>query len=245
MDSVTATHIRKRYGTAGPAREVLKDATLRVDSGKSLAIMGPSGSGKSTLLNIVGTLDTADSGSIDIFGQNPFTLNEKQLALFRNQTIGFIFQAHHLLPQCSILENVLLPTIVAKHATRHPVPLPQEERENSAARARRLIERVGLTARMHARPGNLSGGECQRAAVVRALINGPRLLLADEPTGSLDRASAEAIGALLAEIVREEKAALIAVTHSPELARKMDAVLELRDGTLLSLEKDALAGAAT
>jgi lipoprotein-releasing system ATP-binding protein len=218
MDSVVATHICKRYGTAAAAREVLKDASLRVDAGKSLAIMGPSGSGKSTLLNIIGTLDTSDSGTVDIFGTNPFALNEKDLAAFRNTSIGFIFQSHHLLPQCSILENVLLPTIVSK--------------TNALDRAKRLIERVGLTHRIDARPGMLSGGECQRAAVVRALINGPRLLLADEPTGSLDRISADAIGTLLAEIVREEKAALITVTHSPELAQRMDATLELRDGVL-------------
>ncbi len=185
-------------------------------------------------MNIFGTLDTADSGTVEIFGENPFALNEKQLAQFRNRTIGFIFQAHHLLPQCTILENVLLPTIVAK--TPHPGPLPQGARETSTKRAERLIERVGLTHRMHARPSELSGGECQRAAVVRALINGPRLLLADEPTGSLDRVSADAIGTLLAEIVREERAALIAVTHSPELARRMDATLDLRDGVLVPVE---------
>ncbi|HLX63590.1 MAG TPA: ABC transporter ATP-binding protein [Planctomycetota bacterium] len=244
MESVIATDIRKRYGASENAREVLKGASLRVDAGKSLAIMGPSGSGKSTLLNILGTLDTADSGSVDIFGQNPFALSEKELAPFRNRTIGFIFQAHHLLPQCSVLENVLLPTIVAKSkssdARSSPSPLGGEGRgEGCGARATRLIERVGLTHRIHARPGQLSGGECQRAAVVRALINAPRLLLADEPTGSLDRASAESIGALLAEIVREERAALIAVTHSMELAQKMDAILELRDGALVPLQPES------
>ncbi len=235
MDSVVATQIRKCYGSAESAREVLKSASLRVDAGKSLAIMGPSGSGKSTLLNILGTLDTADSGSVDIFGENPFALKEQELAAFRNRTIGFIFQSHHLLPQCSILENVLLPTIVAR---RDGLAVRPTER------ATRLIERVGLTHRMHARPAMLSGGECQRAAVVRALINGPRLLLADEPTGSLDRASAEAIGALLAEIVKEERAALITVTHSPELARRMDAILELRDGELVPVEHAQATGSA-
>ena len=234
MDSVVATQIRKRYGSAENAREVLKNASLRVDAGKSLAIMGPSGSGKSTLLNILGTLDTADSGSVDIFGENPFALKEQELAAFRNRTIGFIFQSHHLLPQCSILENVLLPTIVAKKDTNQKL----------TERATRLIELVGLTHRMHARPAMLSGGECQRAAVVRALINGPRLLLADEPTGSLDRASADAIGVLLAEIVKEERAALITVTHSPELARRMDAVLELRDGELVPVEHAQAMGSA-
>ncbi len=228
MESVQATQLRKHYGAGESERDVLKNASLRVDAGKSLAIMGPSGSGKSTLLNILGTLDTADAGSVEIFGENPFALNEKQLAQFRNKCIGFIFQSHHLLPQCTVFENVLLPTIVAV-----------EKKNDHHERAKRLIERVGLTHRMHARPAQLSGGECQRAAVVRALINGPRLLLADEPTGSLDRASADAIGALLAEIVREERAALIAVTHSPELARRMDAVLELRDGELVQAERSA------
>ncbi|MEI6232505.1 MAG: ABC transporter ATP-binding protein [Planctomycetota bacterium] len=222
MDSVVATSICKRFGSADSTRDVLKNASLRVDAGTSLAIMGPSGSGKSTLLNILGTLDTADSGTVDLFGTDPFQLNEKDLATFRNRSIGFIFQSHHLLPQCSILENVLLPTLVA-----------QSNPTDASERAKRLIERVGLSHRIHARPGMLSGGECQRAAVVRALINGPRLLLADEPTGSLDRISADAIGTLLAEIVREERAALIAVTHSHELAQRMDVTLELRDGTLV------------
>ncbi len=233
MDSVVATQICKRYGSAANARDVLKNANLRVDAGKSLAIMGPSGSGKSTLLNIVGTLDTADSGTVDLFGTNPFSLTEKDLAAFRNKSIGFIFQSHHLLPQCSVLENVLLPTIVAKSNSREALD-----------RAKHLIERVGLTHRINARPAMLSGGECQRAAVVRALINGPRLLLADEPTGSLDRVSADAIGALLAEIVREENTALIAVTHSPELALRMDATLELRDGALVAIERTS-AGTAS
>lgn len=229
MDSVVATQICKRYGAAETEREVLKNASLSVAAGTSLAIMGPSGSGKSTLLNILGTLDTADSGTVDIFGTNPFQLKEADLAAFRNRSIGFIFQSHHLLPQCSILENVLLPTIVAKSNSKE-----------TTERAKRLIERVGLTHRIHARPAMLSGGECQRAAVVRALINGPRLLLADEPTGSLDRTSADAIGTLLAEIVREERAALIAVTHSPELAQRMDAAVDLFDGALVPLDRAAL-----
>ena len=230
MNSVVATNICKRYGSGAGSRDVLIDASLRVDAGKSLAIMGPSGAGKSTLLNIIGTLDHADAGSVNVFGCDPAALNEKNLAAFRSTSIGFIFQSHHLLPQCSILENVLLPTIVTK--------------KNALERAKRLIERVGLTHRMVARPAMLSGGECQRAAVVRALINEPRLLLADEPTGSLDRISADAIGALLAEMVREEHAALITVTHSPELAARMDATLELRDGRLHSPDSTRTIGAA-
>lgn len=226
MNSVIVKNIRKNYGGADVAREVLKSASLQVDAGRSLAVMGPSGSGKSTLLNIIGTLDTADGGSVDIFGQNPFALKESELAHFRCRTIGFIFQSHHLLPQCSVLENVLLPAIAAREGKGDAPKNPEE-------RARRLIERAGLTHRINARPGQMSGGECQRAAVVRALINGPKLLLADEPTGSLDRVSADAIGALLCEIVREEHAALIAVTHSTDFARRMDTVVELKDGILV------------
>ena len=227
MQAVVIKDIHKHYSGADAAREVLRGVSLRVEAGRSLAVMGPSGSGKSTLLNIIGTLDTADSGSVDIFGTDPFKLDAAQLAQFRCLTIGFIFQAHHLLPQCSVLENALLPAIAARGRNA-------SAEKNPEARARRLIQRVGLTHRIDARPGNLSGGECQRAAVVRALINAPKLLLADEPTGSLDRASAEAIGALLAEIVREEKTALIAVTHSQDLAHRMDAGIELKDGILVN-----------
>jgi len=232
---VSVQHLSKRYETEAESREILKDITFSLSAGQSLAIMGPSGSGKTTLLNIIGTLDTPSSGEVTILGRNPFTLPERELALFRNRTAGFVFQSHHLLPQCSVLENVLLPAVV-----RGPVsggerrggigtpPAPEEV----YARALRLLERVGLKARLHDRPARLSGGERQRAAVVRALINAPRMLLADEPTGSLDHASAENIGALLAELKREENVALIVVTHTPDLARRLDAVMQLRDGVL-------------
>jgi lipoprotein-releasing system ATP-binding protein len=211
MSCVKAIHLTKQFEVA---------------AGQSLAIMGPSGSGKSTLLNIIGTLDKPTSGSVEIFGSNPLTLNERELAAFRNATIGFVFQAHHLLPQCSVLENVLLPTIVKRPSgNAASTEIPQ-------ARAQRLLERVGLTSRMHGFPAQLSGGECQRAAVVRALINAPRVVLADEPTGSLDRASAEAIGALLSDLRKEENLALIVVTHSDDLAKRMDRTAHLRDGGL-------------
>jgi lipoprotein-releasing system ATP-binding protein len=223
-DCVSVTKICKQFDSGDALRRVVNDVSFDVAAGQSLAIMGPSGTGKSTLLNIVGTLDTPTSGSVNIFGTDPFTLSERELAKFRNVTIGFVFQAHHLLPQCSILENVLIPSLIAA---------PANGKETAQARAIRLLERVGLTPRMHARPGQLSGGECQRAAVVRSLINAPRLVLADEPTGSLDRASAETIGVLLSELRREENVALIVVTHSENLAQRMDRTLNLRDGALV------------
>jgi lipoprotein-releasing system ATP-binding protein len=220
---VLAQHIRKSYPNGSETRDVLKDVTLSVARGQSLAIMGPSGSGKSTLLNIIGTLDQATSGNVSIFGVETTTLSPSQLAQFRSGTIGFVFQSHHLLSQCSIFENVLLPSLVAP---------PRNLSEKPEQRAKRLLERVGLTSRMHGRPGQLSGGECQRAAVVRALINAPQLLLADEPTGSLDQASAEKIGLLLSELKCEENVALIVVTHSQELASRMDDTKHLREGVL-------------
>lgn len=223
MAEVNVSNLVKSFQANAETREILSGVSMTVAAGKSLAIMGPSGSGKTTLLNILGTLDTPTSGSVDIFGTNPFSLNERDLALFRNTTIGFIFQSHHLLPQCSVIENVLIPTLVngAKPAG-----------ESREARAARLLERVGLKHRLHDRPARLSGGERQRAAVVRALINGPKLLLADEPTGSLDHASAENIGGLLAELKREENVALVVVTHTIDLAKKMDATVRLLDGKL-------------
>ena len=225
-DRVSAQGLCKCYESAGESREILKNVSLQVAAGNSLAIMGPSGSGKTTLLNILGTLDTPSSGQVDIFGVNPFVLDEKRLAIFRNQSIGFVFQSHHLLPQCSVLENVLLPTLVAR---RNKGDGPSE---TPHARALRLLDRVGISARATARPGQLSGGERQRAAVVRALINAPRLVLADEPTGSLDHASAENIAGLLAELKREENVALIVVTHTVDVARCMDETRYLRDGVL-------------
>lgn len=203
--------------------EVLRDISLEVRAGEAVAIVGPSGSGKSTLLNLLGALDGPDSGEVRIGGQDLAKLNEEELALARNQQIGFIFQSHHLLPHCNALENVLIPTLAGE--TGHPGPDTEE-------RARKLLARVGLQDRMHHRPDQLSGGERQRVAVVRAMINQPALLLADEPTGALDRDNAENLAALLAELNREEHTALIVVTHALDLARKMDRVLELREGRL-------------
>jgi lipoprotein-releasing system ATP-binding protein len=206
-----------------PPVRVLDGIDLRLSRGESAAIVGPSGSGKSTLLNIIGTLDHPSSGQVLIEGNDLSALNEEQLASVRNRQIGFIFQAHHLLPQCSVLENVLVPTLAGK---------PAADASDAESRARRLLSRVGLEDRLSHRPGQLSGGERQRVAVVRALINQPGLLLADEPTGSLDRASAHELSQLLGELNREENVTLIVVTHAPDLARRMQRVFELRDGKL-------------
>jgi ABC-type lipoprotein export system ATPase subunit len=214
-----------RYESDGAAPvEVLKGVSLEVARGESLAIMGPSGSGKSTLLNLIGTLDRATSGEVVLAGQDLSKLDEAALAAVRNRQIGFVFQAHHLLPQCTVMENVLVPTLANKESSA----------KDAAQRAERLLKRVGLGERMTHRPGQLSGGERQRVAVVRALINQPQLLLADEPTGALDRASAEQLAQLLLELNREENVTLIVVTHAPDLAHKMGRVLELKDGVLVA-----------
>lgn len=215
--------LRYESGGATPV-EVLKGVSLEVSRGESLAIMGPSGSGKSTLLNIIGTLDRVTSGEVILAGQDLSKLDEAALASVRNRQIGFVFQAHHLLPQCSVMENVLVPTLANKEA----------ESRNAPERAERLLKRVGLGERMTHRPGQLSGGERQRVAVVRALINQPQLLLADEPTGALDRVAAEQLSQLLLELNREEGVTLIVVTHASDLAHKMGRVLELKDGVLVA-----------
>ena len=197
---------------------VLKDLHLQVDRGERVAVVGASGCGKSTLLNIIGTLDRPDAGSVVFDEENLLTMNEKQMAAFRNSQIGFVFQLHHLLPQCTVLENVLIPSLVQK--------------ANPHDRALSLLGRVGLSERMMHRPGQLSGGERQRVAVVRALINRPQLLLADEPTGALNRRGADELMDLLLELNREEDLTLVMVTHSMRLANRLDRVLELRDGKL-------------
>ena len=198
--------------------------------GESLAVIGPSGSRKSTLLHIIGTLDKLSEGRVILEGEDLSTLDEDRLAQVRNRKIGFIFQAHHLLPQCTALENVLVPTLASKDGLN-----PNE----ANTRARKLLERVGLGERLAHRPGQLSGGERQRVAVVRALINQPKLLLADEPTGALDRNSALNLSQLLVELNQETRVALIVVTHALELAHRMQRVLELRDGTLHPAAKSA------
>lgn len=219
------TNISKRYDTIGaadnaPAPPVLRDINLQVTAGESLSIVGPSGSGKSTLLHIIGTLDTPTSGSVMLDGQAITQLDDDALAHVRNTQIGFIFQAHHLLPQCSVLENVLIPTLVTGNAAA------------ARDRAKQLLDRVGLSHRLTHRPSQLSGGEQQRVAVVRALINEPKLLLADEPTGALDKTAAENLTTLLLELNQEEGVTLIAVTHALSLASQMGRVLELDGGAI-------------
>jgi len=224
--------VTKEYGASGTtaAVPVIQDVTLEISAGESVAIVGPSGSGKSTLLNLMGTLDSPTRGTITLDGQDLTQLDELRLAAVRNRQIGLVFQAHHLLPQCSVLENVLVPTL----ATKDPAV-----RNRAEERARQLLDKVGLGARVSHRPGQLSGGERQRVAVVRALINQPKLLLADEPTGALDRASAQGLGDLLVQLNREDGVTLIVVTHALDLARRMGRVLELRDGRLAALKNGA------
>jgi lipoprotein-releasing system ATP-binding protein len=212
-----------RAPDGGDAVDVLRGVTLQMAAGESLAIVGPSGSGKSTVLNIVGALDKADAGEVLVDGLDVEKLGEEQLAAYRNTTVGFIFQLHHLLPQCTILENVLVPTLAASKGDRGVL------RE----RAEKLLDSVGLKHRLHHRPGELSGGERQRVAVARALINEPKLLLADEPTGALDRVNAARLVDLLVELNRAQGVTLIMVTHASDLARRMGRVLELEDGKLV------------
>jgi lipoprotein-releasing system ATP-binding protein len=222
-------NVTKQYEApgAGAPIAILNGVELQLGSSESIAIMGPSGSGKSTLLQIIGTLDRPTSGQVLLSGQDLNQFREMELAQVRNKQIGFVFQFHYLLPQCSVLENVLVPTLASNQRDR------SAGAEESEERARRLLDRVGLGHRLAHRPGELSGGERQRVAVVRALINRPQLLLADEPTGSLDHNSAQQLSELLSDLNQEEKVSLILVTHALDLARRMKKVLELRDGRLM------------
>lgn len=205
-------------------REVLNNLSLQMNSGEAVAIVGPSGSGKTTLLNIIGGMDTPDSGSVIFDGQSIGKLSNKELADYRNTKIGFIFQMHYLLPQCTVLENILIPTLALKDKIK---------KKAAYQRALMLIERVGLTEQKDQLPGELSGGECQRTAFVRALINEPKLILADEPTGSLDQETANILGHLLLELNNESNTTLIVVTHSLELANKMETIYQLKNYRLI------------
>jgi len=228
------TDVSKRYAASGGADgvNVLAGVSMDVARGESLAIVGPSGSGKSTLLQIIGTLDRPTSGRVLLDGKDLSQLDDLQLATVRSQQLGFVFQSHYLLPQCTVMENVLVPTLArSKSDIRNP------KSESPHDRATRLLKRVGLADRLHHRPGQLSGGERQRVAVVRALINQPQLLLADEPTGALDHASATSLGQLLVELNKEEGVTLIVVTHAIELAKRMGRVTELVDGRLVDESK--------
>jgi lipoprotein-releasing system ATP-binding protein len=219
--SLHVENLCKDYPTRSGSLPVLRGVSFDLRRGDALAVMGPSGSGKSTLLHILGTLDTPTGGWSILDGVDPFALPEPRLADFRNKNVGFVFQDHHLLPQCSVLENVLVPTLIGV-----------DERAAAAERARQLLERVGLSGRVDHRPAELSGGERQRVAVARALIRQPALLLADEPTGNLDRHSARAVGQLLLEMQREQNTILIVVTHSQELADSFPQTLLMDDGRL-------------
>lgn len=225
---IELNNISKKYQTPGVAevREVLKNITLTVDPGDSIAIAGPSGSGKSTLLNIMGTLDMPDNGSVIIDGKNPRDMTEKQLAWFRNTRLGFVFQLHYLLPQLTLAENVLVPVLAQS----------RENRQKAASRVMELLGSVGLKDRARQKPWQMSVGECQRGALVRALINNPELILADEPTGSLDAESAEMMGDLLVKINREKNISLVVVTHSEKLAARMKQVYHLTGAILTQFQ---------
>lgn len=217
------TNLSKEYKTPGGSLPILSNISLTLKRGDAASIMGPSGSGKSTLLYILGALEPPSSGHLTLDSTDPFTLDEKALAVFRNQRIGFIFQDHCLLPQCSVLENVLTPTLVS------------ETNGDYTERARQLLGNVGLSNRITHRPAELSGGEKQRAALARALIMEPLVLLADEPTGNLDRKSAEVVADLLLKLHEEQKTILIVVTHSQELAQKFPVRFEMEDKRLRKL----------
>lgn len=217
--SLLVEDVHKSFSLGSGEVSVLRGASLSVAAGESLTIVGPSGSGKSTLLQLIGTLDRPDSGSITIDGQDPWQLSPLDLARFRNRSVGFVFQNHHLLPQYSVLENVRLPALAFADGAR-----------DDEARATDLLQRVGLGDRLRHRPSELSGGERQRAAVARALVNRPDLLLCDEPTGSLDTETAASVADLLFELHGSEQGILIVVTHSLELAARFQRRLELREG---------------
>lgn len=218
-------HVAKTYESPGSSErlDVLKDISLDLKWGESIAVVGPSGSGKSTLLNIIGALDKPTAGKVLLEGRDLAELDETELAHIRNHRIGFVFQLHHLLSQCTVLENVLVPTLASD---------TKESAKECEERALQLLESVGLKDHLKHRPGELSGGQRQRVAVVRALINTPALLLADEPTGSLDREATDNIIELLVELNLKHRLALIVVTHSMRLAERMGRVFQLSDGVL-------------
>jgi lipoprotein-releasing system ATP-binding protein len=221
--ALVLSHLSKSYPTRSGDLPVLRDVSLTLQPGEILAIMGPSGSGKSTLLHVLGTLDPPTSGTLSLNNVEPFKLPEAKLAEFRNRQLGFVFQDHHLLPQLNVLENVLAPTFVAKDV----------DKQGLLNTAKELLNRVGLSHRLDHRPAELSGGERQRVAIARSLILSPKLLLADEPTGNLDRTNSQGIGELLLELHRERGTILVVVTHSPELARAFPRTAMMDDGRFI------------
>ena len=222
MDDLSVNDLSKEYPTRGAPLVVLRGVNLRLTPGENLAILGPSGSGKSTLLHILGTLERPTSGAVRLAGHDPFALDERAQARFRNEQVGFVFQDHHLLPQCSALENVLVPLMAAGTVSAEQIK-----------HAEALLEQVGLTQRLDHRPAELSGGERQRVGIARALVRRPKLLLADEPTGNLDRKSATEVAELLMHVHHQFRTILIVVTHSAELAARLSRRMELVDGQLV------------
>ena len=220
---LNVSHLGKAYPTPRGPLTVLSDVTFSLEPGESAAITGPSGSGKSSLLYMLGALEPPSSGELTLGGRNPFLLPSNALADFRNAEIGFVFQDHCLLPQCTVLENVLVPTLVARPQAGH-------DNGNWAQHARVLLDQVGLAERLDHRPGELSGGEKQRVAIARALIRQPRLVLCDEPTGNLDQTSASTVAALLIDLHRRQKNILIVVTHSDRLAARFPIRFEIAEG---------------
>jgi len=216
-------NLSKQYPAPGGTLSILEGVSLSLSPGEAASIMGPSGSGKSTLLYILGALEPPTSGSVTLEGQDAFTLPEIEQAAWRNERVGFVFQDHCLLPQCSVLENVLVPTMVAASD------------DGFEDRARRLLDGVGLSARLDHKPSELSGGEKQRVAIARALIRQPKLVLCDEPTGNLDGNSANAVGSLLLDLHREQQSILVVVTHSPQFADRFPIRLELQGRELQRL----------
>jgi lipoprotein-releasing system ATP-binding protein len=216
--------VHKSYRTGKSSElHVLKGIDLQIEEGAIVAVVGPSGVGKSTLLHIIGTLDRPTQGYVEIYGQDTSRFDEGQLAQFRNQTIGFVYQFHHLLPEFTAEENVMMPGMIAGRSTA-----------DLRQRALMLLDRVGLSERIHHRPAELSGGEQQRVAVARALINSPKLILADEPSGNLDLVSGEQLHRLLWDLCRQDGHSLIIVTHNLQLAEQADRVVELFDGAVKS-----------
>ncbi|HEY6613867.1 MAG TPA: ABC transporter ATP-binding protein [Vicinamibacterales bacterium] len=222
---LSVSGVGKQYPTPRGPLTVLSDVSFALSPGDAAAITGPSGSGKSSLLYILGALEPPSQGTITLDGQNPFDLGAAALADFRNTSIGFVFQDHCLLPQCSVLENVLVPTLVAKNGN-----------DEAPARARACLEQVGLGARLDHRPGELSGGEKQRAAIARALVRQPRLVLCDEPTGNLDQASASTVASVLLDLHARQRNILIVVTHSERLAGQFRIRFDISDGRLRRVE---------
>jgi len=217
-------NLSKEYPVPDGKLPVLSAVDLTLNSGESAAIVGPSGSGKSTLLYVLGALEPPTAGKVLLDGIDPFGLDEKRLAAFRNEQVGFVFQDHHLLPQCSVLENVLIPTLVAG-----------DKEQDFEAFARKLLDDVGLSQRLHHRPHALSGGERQRVALARALVCKPRLMLCDEPTGNLDHEATETVASLLLELHRRHNTILLLVTHNQNLARRLDRIYELKDARLVEM----------